>query len=45
MMQVRLDRYVLDTLMPDLVLHGHQPSAFLVDLVLARLRLRPPRKM
>src|SRR5262245_6178129 len=34
MTQVRLDRYVLDTLMPDLVLHDHQPSAFLVYLQL-----------
>ena len=26
----RLDAYLIDTLMPDLVLHDHQPSAFLV---------------
>jgi hypothetical protein len=43
----RIDSYVVDTLMPDLVLHDHQPSAFLVYLQLwyrsrntfARLRL------
>lgn len=35
MRQVRIDRYVLDTLMPDLVLHDHQPSAFLVYLQLS----------
>jgi DNA-binding MarR family transcriptional regulator len=34
MSQVRFDSYVLDTLMPDLVLHDHQPSAFLVYLQL-----------
>lgn len=34
MPSVRLDSYVLDTLMPDLVLHDHQPSAFLVYLQL-----------
>ena len=28
----RLDSYVLDTLMADLVLHEHSPSAFLVYL-------------
>ena len=33
---VALDRYVLDTLMPDLVGHDHQPSAFLVYLALWR---------
>ena len=32
MKQFRLDAYVLETLMPDLVLHDHQPSAFLVYL-------------
>ena len=31
-----LDTYVVDTLMPDLVLHDHQPSAFLVYLYLSR---------
>jgi DNA-binding MarR family transcriptional regulator len=31
-----LDSYVVDTLMPDLVLHDHQPSAFLVYLYLWR---------
>ena len=31
-----LDPYVLDTLMPDLVGHDRQPSAFLVYLVLWR---------
>ena len=35
MTQVRFDRYVLETLMPDLVLHDHQPSAFLVYLQLS----------
>src|SRR5690606_26341667 len=30
-----LDAYVVETLMPDLVLHDHQPSAFLVYLLLA----------
>jgi len=30
--QFRIDTYVVDTLMPDLVLHDHQPSAFLVYL-------------
>jgi hypothetical protein len=30
--QFRLDAYVLETLMPDLVLHDRQPSAFLVYL-------------
>jgi hypothetical protein len=34
MTRVHLDRYVFDTLMPDLVLHDHQPSAFLVYLQL-----------
>jgi hypothetical protein len=32
--QFRIDTYVVDTLMPDLVLHDHQPSAFLVYLQL-----------
>lgn len=32
---MRIDRYLLDTLMPDLVLHDHQPSAFLVYLQLS----------
>ena len=31
---MRVDRYVLETLMPDLVGHDHQPSAFLVFLQL-----------
>ena len=30
--QFRLDAYVMDTLMPDLVLHDRRPSAFLVYL-------------
>ena len=34
MQQFRLDAYVVDTLMPDLVLHDRQPSAFLVYLYL-----------
>jgi len=32
--QFRIDSYVVETLMPDLVLHDHQPSAFLVYLQL-----------
>ena len=40
----RFDPYVLDTLMPDLVGHDRQPSAFIVYLFLAhratRARLR-----
>ena len=35
-MTLPLDPYVLDTLMPDLVGHDRQPSAFLVYLVLWR---------
>ena len=35
MKQFRLDVYVMETLMPDLVLHDRQPSAFLVYLHLA----------
>lgn len=35
MRQVRLDAYVFETLMPDLVLHDRQPSAFLVYLHLS----------
>jgi CRP-like cAMP-binding protein len=31
---MELDAYVLETLMPDLVGHDHQPSAFLVYLYL-----------
>jgi hypothetical protein len=34
MQQFRIDSYVMDTLMPDLVLHDRQPSAFLVYLQL-----------
>lgn len=30
----RIDAYLVDVLMPDLVLHDHQPSAFLVYLYL-----------
>jgi hypothetical protein len=30
MRQFLLDSYIMDTLMPDLVLHDRQPSAFLV---------------
>ncbi len=33
---IQLDAYVLDTLMPDLVGHDRQPSAFLVYLYLWR---------
>jgi len=32
MKQIRIDAYVMDTLMPDLVMHDRQPSAFLVYL-------------
>jgi hypothetical protein len=32
--QLRIDAYVIETLMRDLVLHDHQPSAFLVYLLL-----------
>ena len=32
MRQFRLDAYVMETLMADLVLHDHRPSAFLVYL-------------
>ena len=35
-MPVALDQYVFDTLMPDLVGHDRQPSAFLIYLMLAR---------
>jgi DNA-binding MarR family transcriptional regulator len=34
MRELRLDAYVLETLMPDLVLHDRHPSAFLVYLQL-----------
>lgn len=33
---IQLDAYLVDTLMPDLVGHDRQPSAFLVYLVLWR---------
>jgi hypothetical protein len=32
MIQFRVDAYVMETLMPDLVLHDRRPSAFLVYL-------------
>ena len=32
MKRFSVDAYVMDTLMPDLVMHDHQPSAFLVYL-------------
>ena len=35
MKQIRIDAYVMDTLMSDLVLHDRQPSAFLVYLQLS----------
>jgi len=35
MKAVRFDAYVIETLMPDLVLHDHRPSAFLVYLQLS----------
>ncbi|MBW8911294.1 MAG: helix-turn-helix domain-containing protein [Sphingomonas sp.] len=34
---LRIDRYVIDTLMRDLVGHDHRPSAFLVYLALLDL--------
>ena len=34
--EVQIDEYVVDTLMPDLVGHDRQPSAFLVYLFLWR---------
>jgi DNA-binding MarR family transcriptional regulator len=36
MKSLAIDAYVIDTLMPDLVGHDHQPSAFLVYLFLWR---------
>lgn len=36
MAPIRLDRYVIDSLMPDLVGHDRQPSAFIVYLYLWR---------
>jgi DNA-binding MarR family transcriptional regulator len=36
MSTVAIDQYVVDVLLPDLVGHDHQPSAFLVYLYLAR---------
>jgi DNA-binding MarR family transcriptional regulator len=40
---IRLDRYVVDTLMADLVAHDRSPSSFLVYLALvARARGRRP---
>lgn len=32
---LNLDRYVVETLLPDLAAHDHKPSAFLVYLVIA----------
>ena len=46
MKRVTFDEYVVETLMADLVLHDHQPSAFLVYLHLSyrsRGRLRTVR--
>jgi len=44
MKRVTLDAYVLETLMPDLVLHDRQPSAFLVYLhLVCRSKSRQPR--
>ena len=44
MQQFRVDAYVVDTLMADLVLHDRQPSAFLVYLQLwCRSTGRQPR--
>ena len=37
MTAIELDPYIVDTLMPDLVGHDRQPSAFLVYLLLWRL--------
>lgn len=41
MTQFRIDAYLTDTLMRDLVLHDHQPSAFLVYLQLWRRAAGP----
>jgi hypothetical protein len=43
MRQLRIDSYVFETLMPDLVLHDHQPSAFLVYLHLWHQSAARPR--
>ena len=43
MRQLRIDSYVLETLMPDLVLHDHKPSAFLVYLHLWHQSAARPR--
>ena len=42
-MTVSLDPYILDTLMPDLVGHDRQPSAYLVYLALTRRTLAANR--
>src|SRR5215510_3920773 len=39
--QIRLDRYVVDTLMPDLVGHDKRPSALLVYLYLWSQSVEP----
>ena len=41
--RVTLDRHIVDVLMPDLVGHDHQPSAFVVFLYLW-CRARPARE-
>jgi hypothetical protein len=33
--QIALDRYVVETLLPDLVAHDRRPTAFLIYLVIA----------
>jgi DNA-binding GntR family transcriptional regulator len=43
--QARIDGYVLDTLMADLVGHDHQPSAFLVYLQLLHRSARQRGKI
>jgi hypothetical protein len=43
MTAIDVDSYVLDTLMPDLVGHDRQPSAFLVYLFLWRSSRGPER--
>jgi hypothetical protein len=41
---ISLDGYVVDTLLPDLVGHDRQPSAFLVWLFLSRHAVEPPQR-
>jgi len=45
MQQFRIDAYLMETLMPDLVLHDRQPSAFLVYLQLWYRSAGRPRRV